>query len=215
MARRSWRTLRGTFKQRRDLTPPSVAEEALLDLAAPVLGLLEAAGTTGDTELRDEVTTFLTCDAGGTDEPLACLMAVLRDSAARDRASRRSAGFDQLALHCRTRLEARTDRPPRGGDDWSVSLPSGCDCDLCETLGEFLAHPKRQILEWPIAKAKRQHVHRRIDDARLPVRHQTRRRGSPYTLVLTKTDELFTREEEARRQDEADLAWLTASGMVA
>jgi hypothetical protein len=42
-----------------------------------------------------------------------------------------------------------------------------------------------------------------------------RRRGSPYTLVLTKTDELFTREEEARRQDEADLAWLTASGMVA
>jgi hypothetical protein len=82
-------------------------------------------------------------------------------------------------------------------------------------LGEFLAHPTRPVFEWPIAQAKRQHVHHRIDDAELPVRHQTRRRGSPYTLVLTKTDELFTREQDARRQDEADLAWLTASGMHA
>jgi hypothetical protein len=80
---------------------------------------------------------------------------------------------------------------------------------------EFLAHPTRPVFEWPIAQAKRQHVHHRIDDAELPVRHQTRRRGSPYTLVLTKTDELFTREQDARRQDEADLAWLTASGMHA
>ncbi|MGH9228606.1 MAG: hypothetical protein ACRD07_07695 [Acidimicrobiales bacterium] len=92
-----------------------------------------------------------------------------------------------------------------------MALPSGCDCALCQTLGEFLAHPVRHVLEWPIAKAKRRHVHRRIDDA---VRHETRRRGSPYTLVLTKTNELFTREAQAGRQDEADLAWLTASGML-
>jgi hypothetical protein len=81
-------------------------------------------------------------------------------------------------------------------------------------LGDFLAHRTRKVFEWPIAQAKRQHVHRRIDDAELPVHHQTRRRGSPYTLVLTKSDELFTREAAARRQDEGNLAWLTASGMV-
>jgi hypothetical protein len=214
LARRSWHTLRGPFEQLRSLTPPSRAQEALLDLAAPVLGLLEAAWTTRDPELRDEVTAFLTADTCGTDDLLACTMAILRDAAARDPARRAVAGLDQLARHCRTRLEARTGRPPRAGDDWSVSLPSGCDCDLCQTLGEFLAHPTRQVFEWPIAQAKRQHVHRRIDDAELPVRHQTRRRGSPYTLVLTKTDELFTREQAARRQDEADLAWLTASGML-
>jgi hypothetical protein len=214
MARQAWRSLRGPFKQLRSLTPPSRAQEALLDLAEPVLGLLEAAATTGDTELRDEVTAFLTADTAdtrGIDDLLPCTMAILRDATARDPAWRATAGLDQLAQHCRTRLEARTGRPPRAGDDWSVSLPSGCDCDLCQTLGEFLAHPTRQVFEWPIAQAKRQHFHRRIDDAELPVRHQTRRRGSPYTLVLTKTDELFTREEETRRQDEADLAWLTAS----
>jgi hypothetical protein len=38
----------------------------------------------------------------------------------------------------------------------------------------------------------------------------TRRQGSPYTLVLAKTDALFTREQEARTRDETDLEWLAA-----
>ena len=42
----------------------------------------------------------------------------------------------------------------------------------------------------------------------LPVRHQTRRTGRSYTLVLTKTEALFESETQARRQDQADLAWL-------
>jgi len=53
-------------------------------------------------------------------------------------------------------------------------------------------------------------VHSRIDAAGLPVTHLTRRQGSPYTLVLTKTDALFAREAEARTRDETDLEWLSA-----
>ncbi|MET8328350.1 hypothetical protein [Streptomyces sp. NPDC005181] len=34
------------------------------------------------------------------------------------------------------------------------------------------------------------------------------RQGRPYTLVLTKTQELFTREHTVRSQATADLAWL-------
>jgi hypothetical protein len=67
------------------------------------------------------------------------------------------------------------------------------------------------VLEWPLANEGRRHVHSRIDSAELPVRHQTRRQGRPYTLVLTKTEELFTREQTARRQAEAGLAWLTSA----
>jgi hypothetical protein len=38
----------------------------------------------------------------------------------------------------------------------------------------------------------------------------TRRQGRPFTLVLTKTDALLTREQQARTTDEADLEWLAA-----
>jgi len=35
--------------------------------------------------------------------------------------------------------------------------------------------------------------------------------GRPYTLVLTKTGELFTREKETRHQAMTDLAWLMSA----
>jgi hypothetical protein len=37
------------------------------------------------------------------------------------------------------------------------------------------------------------------------------RKGRPYTLVLRKTDALFTAETEARARDQADLEWLAAT----
>ncbi|MFA4841732.1 MAG: hypothetical protein WC580_08490, partial [Agrococcus sp.] len=90
---------------------------------------------------------------------------------------------------------------------WSIAW-SGCGCELCERLAAFLGSASETTLEWPIAQARRQHVHRAIDDAGLPVRHVTRRTGSPYTLVLTKTRDLFEGETDARARASADLAWV-------
>ena len=109
-------------------------------------------------------------------------------------------------------LATRLAPPPRAPDDWSVALPTGCHCSLCRRLGAFLSAPTQQRLEWPLAKAGRQHVHQRIDHHELPVRHETRRSGSPYTLVLEKTKALFSREVAARRTWQADLDWLSAAG---
>jgi hypothetical protein len=75
-------------------------------------------------------------------------------------------------------------------------------------LGTFLGSRSQRIFEWPLATSGRGHVHTKIDAAELPVRHETRRRGRPYTLVLTKTDELFTRATDVRHKAETDLAWL-------
>jgi hypothetical protein len=77
---------------------------------------------------------------------------------------------------------------------------------LCDTLAKFLTDPTATTMDWPLAEAKRQHIHSTIDGAELPVGHQTRRTGRPYTLVLTKTDALFERELRDRRRDTADLA---------
>jgi hypothetical protein len=75
----------------------------------------------------------------------------------------------------------------------------------------FLGSGSDRTFAWPLATAGRRHVHAQIDSAGLPVRHQTRRQGRPYTLVLTKTDELFTRATNARQEASSDLAWLTST----
>lgn len=123
-------------------------------------------------------------------------------------AERRAAGLDTVARHCAERLDVRLARPPRADGDWSIDVPGGCGCDLCATLGRFLADPAQRTFEWPLAKDGRRHVHGRIDGAELPVNHRTRRQGRPYTLVLTKTPALFERERLSRDRDEADRAWL-------
>ena len=122
----------------------------------------------------------------------------------------RAAGLDVVARDCGERLGAIIARPLRDEDDWSIGW-TGCGCGLCDTLGAFLGSRTRRILEWPLATDGRRHVHTRIDSAGLPVRHQTRRQGRPYTLVLTKTDELFTREKDTRHKAVTDLAWLTSA----
>jgi hypothetical protein len=82
---------------------------------------------------------------------------------------------------------------------------------ICARLQTFLASRSELTYAWPLATDGRQHVHNRIDAAGLPVRHQTRRQGRPYTLVLTRTGELFGRESQARQQAEIDREWLTST----
>ena len=101
-------------------------------------------------------------------------------------------------------------RPARAEDDWSVPWSGGCGCELCGTLGGFLADRSERTLEWPLAEARRKHVKDQISAAELPVEHEVWKFGSPHTLVLTKTDELFRREAKARKDATASLEWLAA-----
>ncbi|MGH3442325.1 MAG: 2OG-Fe(II) oxygenase [Nitriliruptorales bacterium] len=200
----SWRWLRDEVERRRVLKPPSYRDERLGELAEAILGVLESTAVLGASNLRDEVIGFLCAD----DDLLPCLIQLLQAGDEPSGAERGAAGLDGVARHCAEQLEARLARPPRANDDWSIDVPDGCGCDLCATLGRFLADPSQRTLEWPLAKDGRRHVHGRIDRAELPVSHQTRRQGRPYTLVLAKTPALFERELLARDLDEADRAWL-------
>jgi hypothetical protein len=179
-----------------------VRQPRLEMLSSPLVRLLEAA----DAKLCDEITGALR-ECG--DHVLECLMPALRLADAR-----RPAGLDTVARDCAERLGTIIARPPREEDDWSIEW-TGCGCGLCDTLGTFLGSRSRRILAWPLATDGRRHVHTQIDSAGLPVRHQTRRQGRPYTLVLTKTDELFTRATNARHKAVTDLAWLTSTSATA
>ena len=165
--------------------------------------LLEAA----DHELRDEIVAALGGygQRAGVPDAWRC---VRRSAPPAD--ARRVAGLHVVARDCGQRLGAVIARPLRDEGDWSIEW-TGCGCDLCDTLETFLGSRSQRIFEWPLATDGRRHVHTQIDSAALPVRHQTRRQGRPYTLVLAKTDELFTGEKDARHKAVTDLAWLTSA----
>jgi hypothetical protein len=201
LLRESWRWVSQTIDRGLELTSPSRREETLCELGPPAGAILEGASLVGATELRDEAVGVLCRD----NELVSCAIAVLR---ATPPSHSGAAGLSVVATHCSTALKARLARPLRAGDDWSIELPQGCGCELCGDLRAFLRDPSRTRFEWPLAKERRAHVHGRIDTAELPVNHQTRRVGRPYTLILTKTDALFERETQQRRSDEQDLAWL-------
>ena len=188
---------------------PSHREEKLGGLGKPLASVLTAAAVIGAAGTRDMVTGYMRKQG---DAVTALEMSALRAAAELPGDGTRSkAGFGDLAADCAPRLRTRLDRPRRAPGDWSIELPAGgCTCDLCDTFREFLEDKGRRTFEWPLAKQRRQHIHSRVDAAELPVTHMTRRQGSPYTLVLTKTEALFAREQEARTRDETDLEWLSA-----
>jgi 2OG-Fe(II) oxygenase superfamily len=188
---------------------PSHRDTKLGDLGKPLASVLTAAAATGAASTRDAVCRYIRKQE---DAVTALEMSALRAAAqmSRDR-TRGDAGVGDLAVDCAARLRARLARSQRAPGDWSIELPAdGCTCDLCGTLRVFLEDQSRRTFDWPLAQQRRQHVHSRIDAAELPVTHVTRRRGSPYTLVLNKTEALFAREREARIRDETDLEWLAA-----
>ena len=209
LLRDRWDWLKDRVETCRDVTSPSWRDEAMATLAKPILGFLESTAVVEADDLRDEALTFLCVEEN---EPLVpCLVGVLRAAAKTPATADRAAmGLDVLRQFCLDLIETRLDQPVRRQDDWSIALSPGCDCELCTTLGEFLSDPDAQRLEWPIAKQKRRHVHGTIDAHELPVRHQTRRSGSPCTLVLEKTKALFEREAAERRSWQADLKWLNS-----
>ena len=101
----------------------------------------------------------------------------------------------------------------RAAKDWSIQAPLDCACQLCRELSGFLADPDATQLDRPLKKEDRQHIHGMIETHELPVRHETRRSGRPYTLVLTKTRTLFEQMAVARKRWRADLAWLRKQNM--
>ncbi len=196
-----WGWLDAALGQALSQGQPSVRARDLDGLVDPLAGLLVAAAVCEADEPRDAAVEVL-C---GDDALLRCVAHVLRRISETASQHRVGSGFETLARHAGRRLEARLAEPARSPDDWSIDDSGGCCCELCGALGVFLADPDRQRIEWPIKQQSRRHVHDRIDRHELPVRHQTRRTGRPYTLVLVKLPILFERDVQARQEDLADL----------
>jgi hypothetical protein len=195
----SWGWLADSIRSWLRYPSPLTRCKQLAELGRPLAGLLAAAGATA---LADDIVTEL---REHDDDVLACLLPMLQAAG-----NGSNDAVTELARDCEKRLTVITARPARTDDDWSVPWPGGCGCELCGTFAAFLADRGVRTLEWPLAEARRKHVISQIRTAELPVKHETWKFGSPYTLVLSKTDELFRREASARDVAAAGLEWLTA-----
>jgi hypothetical protein len=208
----SWQRLRTEADGLSAVTAPSRRDAALAELGKPLASVLTAAENCGPGGLAERIMQRLVELGEGT---TAWLLSAVREAAARSEQQRPGGAFETVAAACGRRLRNRLARPVRAAGDWSITASADCSCALCEVLSAFLKDPARRVHEWPLAKDNRRHIHSRIDRYELPVSHQTRRQGRPYTLVLAKQDTLFDAERAARTRDEADLAWLAATWPVA
>ena len=192
------------------VSSPSRRSQLTAALGEPLSAVLASAASLGAASVLDAVRAHITQQPDPvTVLELATLRAAASSWAEPTSGTADGAALGALAADCAARLRARLALPQRADGDWSIGLPAGCTCELCSSLRKFLAGPDR-VFEWPLAEQRRRHVHERIDRAELPVTHVTRRQGRPYTLVLTKTDALFTDERDARATATADLKWLAA-----
>jgi len=199
-----WRWLTERYRNT-DNVLPTRSLDLLTGLAAPMLGVLQSSCACEDDALRAEMLKQLTSGA----YPERALVTLLeRAHRTCDAAELSRLGLATLHIHCQNELAALLERPARSREDWSIAPPGSCACALCHELARFLADASQVVLEWPLAKPKRRHVHGILDGHDLPVRHTTRRSGSPQTLVLIKTSALFEREAKERAEQQRALRWL-------
>jgi hypothetical protein len=104
-------------------------------------------------------------------------------------------------------LETATAKPPAPPTDWARPAGVDCACQYCARLNAFLADPTEEVGRIPARKDARQHLVGMIGRHQCDVKHALERKGSPYSLVLTKTTGSFDR---AMKRFEADRRLLKA-----
>jgi hypothetical protein len=93
----------------------------------------------------------------------------------------------------RQQLERDTARQPAPPTDWTRPAEVDCSCQYCSQLNAFLADPAKEVGRIPAREDMRQHVIGMIARHQCDVKHALERKGSPYSLVLTKTTGSFAR----------------------
>ena len=120
--------------------------------------------------------------------------------------------FERLWTHGAEFLLARSERPPEPPPDWRQEVKLACRCQDCRELEKFALDPVEQIHRFRVRQDRRQHLHEQIERRGLDMTHVTERKGSPQTLVCTKTLQTFERHCARHRQD---LVWLAdLAGLV-
>ena len=102
------------------------------------------------------------------------------------------------------------EQPPAPPADWKQRANIRCSCADCRELAAFVRVPAARGHRFAVKKERRRHLHETIERLGLDLTHETERRGSPQTLVCTKTLRTFERRCARHRADVAAMAALLA-----
>lgn len=202
-----WQWLRNEARSSVQAAHPRELPKLIAGLSTPLLAVVKVSLVVGCADVHDQVMALLVPDGDGLAVDVA--IGVLRVAhGAHATSSLRRLGLEALHGNVTREIERLLARPERAPDDWSIDTPLGCACELCATLGTFLRSRTNVRKEWPLAEAKRKHIHGVIDARDLPVSHTTLRTGSPYRLILEKSKALFQRSQRERKHRNGELTWL-------
>jgi hypothetical protein len=109
--------------------------------------------------------------------------------------------YQHLWHHAATMLLARSEHPPEAPKDWRQEGRIRCTCADCRELQTFVLDPVERTHRFRLRKDRRQHLHQQIQRHGLDMAHDTERRGSPQTLVCTKTRRTYERQCAERNAD--------------
>ncbi len=115
------------------------------------------------------------------------------------------AAAGRLWVHAAEFLLARSEQPPGPPTDWNLKATLSCRCEDCRDLQKFANNPELKVGRFRVRKDRRQHLHQRIEHHGLDMTHVTDRKGSPQTLVCTKTRRTFQRQCAQHRADCASM----------
>ena len=108
--------------------------------------------------------------------------------------------LDQLINHVVLELEKEKNLGLKAEGDWSINIENKCVCELCQQLAEFLSDKTGQEKVWSIAKAKRDHISKIIEQMHAPVSAKTVALGSPHKLILTKHKNMHQQAKKRYKQ---------------
>lgn len=111
----------------------------------------------------------------------------------------------------RGQLEGATAKEPTPPADWARPADVDCKCQYCAQLKAFLADPAHEVGRIPAREEMRRHLIDMIGRHRCDVKHALERKGSPYSLVLTKTTGSFDRAVKRFEEDRRLLSELPVS----
>jgi hypothetical protein len=105
-----------------------------------------------------------------------------------------------LRDHVTKGIGQELDKGVRDPKDCSIPIRLGCTCNLCKTASAFLNSKMDSTKIWPLVTDGRQHIMDVFEQFDLPVALSVEKKGSPYKLVMVKSDKLY--EDSKKRFDQ-------------